>query len=163
MLFTAENFSTLFLPIDVVFDGMGVSAAFVRDFMEEHAEALQGLTTEEVNNKVVKLLTKDAKCSLLQLLRSKPNIRRTLGKAIVFVSHAWKYSFKDVVAVMLDYADRHAGTYFWFDLFCNNQHEAPDYPFEWWSTTFKQNIVGIGKVLLVMTPWRDPVLLTRAW
>jgi hypothetical protein len=147
------------------FDGLGVSANFLRDFVEEHKDSIQGLTTEEVCDKVIKVLTKTAVCSYLQLLRSRPKAaaRSYVGKAIVFISHAWKYDFQDVMAVMLDYAEKNPNTFFWFDLFCNNQHEAPSYPFDWWSTTFRKNIQGIGKVLLVLTPWDDPLPLRRAW
>jgi tetratricopeptide (TPR) repeat protein len=45
----------------------------------------------------------------------------------------------------------------------NNQHDAPDLPFTWWTTTFKNNIRSIGQVVLVLAPWRRPVALTRAW
>jgi hypothetical protein len=158
LLSTADNKQSYF-------DGLGVSAAFLRDFAEEHRQAIEGLRTEQVCEKIVMTLTSKARCSYLQLLRSNPDaaVRSYVGKAIVFISHAWKYDFQDVLAVMLDHAEKNPNTFFWFDLFCNNQHEAPSYPFDWWSTTFKNNIESIGKVLLVLTPWNDPVPLKRAW
>jgi hypothetical protein len=142
-----------------------VSAAFLRDFAEEHRQTIAGLTTEEVCEKIVKVLTNTARCSYLQLLHSNPDAiaRSYFGKAIVFISHAWKYDFQDVLAVMLAHAEKNPNTFFWFDVFCNNQHEAVNYRFEWWSTTFKQNIESIGKVLLVIAPWNDPLPLRRAW
>lgn len=56
-----------------------------------------------------------------------------------------------------------ADAYFWLDIVVNNQHDAPDLPFTWWMTTFKNSIRSIGRVVLVLTPWRRPVALTRAW
>jgi hypothetical protein len=45
----------------------------------------------------------------------------------------------------------------------NNQHQATSHPFEWWCTTFRESIKAIGSVLLVMTPWDNPIPLTRVW
>eukprot|EP00047_Mylnosiga_fluctuans_P010598 m.17122 g.17122 ORF g.17122 m.17122 type:complete len:737 (-) comp3210_c0_seq1:123-2333(-) len=45
----------------------------------------------------------------------------------------------------------------------DEQHDAPDRPFEWWCDTFRQSIATIGTVLLVMTPWDKPIPVTRAW
>ena len=39
---------------------------------------------------------------------------------------------------------------------------AGDLPYEWWTTTFKESIAEIGTTLLVLSPWNDPVPLTRA-
>ncbi len=51
--------------------------------------------------------------------------------------------------------------YFWFDLVCSNQHGIEARPFEWFCTTFKESIQDICSVLLVMTPWDDPIPLQR--
>ena len=61
------------------------------------------------------------------------------------------------------YEARHPNTYFWFDLFVNNQHQATDHPFEWWCTTFQASIGAIGHVMLVMSPWDQPTPITRSW
>jgi hypothetical protein len=56
--------------------------------------------------------------------------------------------------------------FFWFDAFSVNQHRTlhdQQYTGEWWRTIFARNIEAIGTVLLVLTPWNDPVPLTRAW
>jgi tetratricopeptide (TPR) repeat protein len=45
----------------------------------------------------------------------------------------------------------------------NNQHEAPDRPFSWWTTTFRESIASIGTVVLILSPWDRPIPLTRAW
>lgn len=53
--------------------------------------------------------------------------------------------------------------YFWFDVFCNNQHGAPNLPQLWWKTTFLGAIRLIGSTCLILAPWSDPIPLTRAW
>ena len=50
-----------------------------------------------------------------------------------------------------------------FDLVCNAQHGTVDRPFEWWQTTFRDSIAAIGRVVLVLAPWSDPIPLTRVW
>ncbi|KDO17898.1 hypothetical protein SPRG_15674 [Saprolegnia parasitica CBS 223.65] len=47
----------------------------------------------------------------------------------------------------------------WFCVFNNNQHLAHSYPFEYWSTTFKSQLVAIGNVVMIMYPWDDPIVL----
>lgn len=91
-----------------------------------------------------------------------------VAPATVFVSHAWKYQFYNVVVdVMEQYAEKHPDTYFWFDLFTNAQHRDPEsdpkLSMEWYKDTFKKGIESIGKVLLILSPWANPQPLGRAW
>jgi hypothetical protein len=51
----------------------------------------------------------------------------------------------------------------WFDVFSNNQHDAPQRSFEWWTNTFQSAIKRIGKTVMVLTPWNNPIPLTRGW
>ena len=44
-----------------------------------------------------------------------------------------------------------------------NQHATGALPQEWWSTAFADGIKFIGHTCLVLSPWRDPLPLTRAW
>lgn len=91
------------------------------------------------------------------------NGKPLVGEATVFVSHAWKLPFADIVAQLSLYEARHPGTYFWFDLFTNNQHTAVSLPQDWWATTFKEAIRKIGAVVLMFTPWEKPTITTRCW
>ena len=102
-----------------------------------------------------------------------------VGDATAFVSHAWGYVFLDVVAAMEAWEVKRLArlgggggggggggppspTFFWFDVFSNPQHGAIARPFEWWQTTFKENVRRIGQTLLVLA-WEDPKPLKRAW
>ena len=82
----------------------------------------------------------------------------------MFVSHAWKYAFYDVVvAAMEQYASKDSDAYFWFDLFTNDQNKVAEKDFNWFSDTFRNSIKNIGKVLLILSPWDDPMPIKRAW
>lgn len=123
--------------------------------------ALRGLTTTQVNDAHQKPLTFSAQSSYCNLLLSQGDA--ACGTASVFISHAWKYVFLDVVDA-LEHHFRHApDTIIWFDLFSNNQHKAVDLDFDWWCNTFKSSIADFKHTVMVMAPWHDPVPLTRGW
>ncbi len=140
-----------------------------------------GLTTTQVSEQIVKVLTKAAKCSFVELIQQQAATAGTsseedVGKASIFTSHAWSYIFTDVVDTLRDLAKKRdlevakskskkskTRIFFWFDIFVVNQHKAPNLPFEWWRTTFRSNIERIGEVVVVMAPWDNPTPLTRAW
>ena len=72
------------------------------------------------------------------------------------MSHAWRYSFYDVVVdVMEQYAREFPDAYFWFDLFTNNQNEVSNKDFDWFCTTFRNGVRDIGQVLLALSPWNE--------
>lgn len=73
-----------------------------------------------------------------------------IGKANVFISHAWKYQFLNVVDAILLQLDSNplsGDVIIWFDLFSNNQHglDVNPPPFGWWCHTFLNAIKNIGK------------------
>jgi hypothetical protein len=87
-------------------------------------------------------------------------------KANVFVSHAWKYKFLDVVDALKSHfnaSEEMDSVVIWFDLFSNNQNSTEDIPFEWWCGTFHHSIKRIGRTVAVFLPWENPIPLTRVW
>ena len=147
----------------------GVRLSYFRDFIAScgGCETLRDLNTTDVCNRFVKPMTAATKCSVCELLRHENNA--VLADSNVFISHAWKYKFLDVVEAVrfsLTKGDptRENDFVVWFDLFTNCQHgldEPP--PFSWWCNTFKVAISDIGHTLMVLSPWADPITLTRAW
>jgi tetratricopeptide (TPR) repeat protein len=109
----------------------------------------------------------DGTASLCELLAADPATAALVGRPTVFLSHAWKYAFGDLVAALEAFqAARPAGEpelVFWIDIFSIDQHKTGSWPLEWWSTTFKEAIRLIGHMVMVMAPWDAPVPLTRAW
>jgi tetratricopeptide (TPR) repeat protein len=148
--------STLPFPKD------GIALSAVDSFIElcGGKELFVDLTTTEVNIEAQKPFTYSLSCSYCDHLkeRSFPGV----GKATVFISHAWKYKFLDVLDAIRNHF-RDEDPIIWFDLFTNNQHDAPDLDFGWWSTTFQEAIREIGTTVMVLSPWSDPIPLTRAW
>ncbi|EGD82186.1 mbre TPR repeat protein [Salpingoeca rosetta] len=152
-------------------DGVSVETikAFLADLKSEFPNTYTEMTTEDACKQFVVPRTQQDNCAYVDLLRKQSPER--VGKATVFVSHAWRYKIADVLNVLLEFAEEQARkdggqpVFFWFDLFMNNQNAnvTANLPQEWWSTTFKESIANIGRVLLVLMPWRDPVPLTRAW
>jgi len=149
---------------DVPFPKVGVRfSVFVQFIMDNGGyDRFRDMTTTQVSDSVLKVVTKTRQCSyceLLQFEKEDPGV----GKAEVFISHAWKYKFLDVVSALENHFKDKPDTFIWFDLFSNNQHLAADLPFEWWTNTFQSAIQEFGRTVMVLAPWNDPVPFTRAW
>lgn len=144
----------------------GITLKVIEDFIESHGgtESFRGLSTSHVCNSIFKpmLNQKEIRKSWCDVLKDGGSA--DVGKATVFVSHAWNYKFLDVIDVLREFAAKApTRVVFWFDLFSNNQFDTSARPFEWWCGTFRNAIKDLGHTLLVLTPWRHPVALTRAW
>jgi tetratricopeptide (TPR) repeat protein len=120
---------------------------------------------------ILKAITKPSSLSLCgHLLLSKPDMAGAVTEAKWFVSHAWNGNFLDAMEAIgifmekeyPDPNDRDEAVV-WFDLFSNSQHDTQNKPFEWFRDTFKNAIGKLGKVLMILEPWDNPVALTRAW
>ena len=74
-------------------------------------------------------------------------------KANVFVSFAYKDNFCELVeALESNLEDRGADsmtTYFWFDMFVNNQWVALEHDFNWWASTFRTAVQSIGETVRI--------------
>ena len=88
---------------------LGLHINAIRHFIDEHSDIkINGLTTSEINRKIVKPKTLDTNQPFIHryIGLSDPNTGAPyISSATVFVSHAWRYIFYDVVvAVMEQYA-----------------------------------------------------------
>ena len=92
------------------------------------------MTTTDVCDKFLKPITSEKKQSYCEYLqeRNSPDV----GEASVFISHAWKYTFVEVVDALEHHFSNEPDIFIWFDLFSNNQHKASSLPFGWWRDTF---------------------------
>jgi hypothetical protein len=144
-------------PID------GAPFTFLREFIDANGgeAAFHGLTTDNVKDLLVVPLTQVTKLSLFAQMKQDGDAR--VQPATWFVSHAWRYQFLDLVrALEAFFADR-SGVVIWLDLFSTSQHSTFSKPPEWWQQTFVSAIGRMGQMVMVMTPWDNPVCLTRAW
>lgn len=149
--------------VDLPFPKDGIKLSAVDEFVRrcEITTSLQGMTTTDVNTNFLKPATIDMKSSYCDLLRS--NSPESVGVASVFISHAWRFRFLDVVEALHFHFGENNDVILWFDLFSNNQWSAPDLDFTWWSTTFKSAIEQFGHTVLILSPWDNPIPLGRAW
>ena len=97
-------------------------------------------------------------CDLLMQQQQHPAV----GVATVFISHAWKYEFLEVMDALEAFFQSEPDIIIWFDVFSVNQHKE-NLPFEFWSVSFKSAVQDFGRTVMVLYPWNDPIPLTRGW
>ena len=121
------------------------------------------LTTTDVNELIIKPLLESCRSSYCEYLEDNAGQASEVGLADVFISHAWRYLFVDLCNSLLFHFRDEPGIIIWLDLFSNNQIQAPNLDFDWWATTFRSAIQDFGRVVVVISPWFDPIVFTRAW
>jgi tetratricopeptide (TPR) repeat protein len=152
------------LPFDPhTFPRYGVRLSFLDQFLEECGgrSALEDLTTTEVCERFIKPVTESSQSSYCDFLRELKH--EAVSEATVFISHAWKYKFLEVVDSLVHHFLQSPEVVVWFDLFSNNQHKAVELDFSYWATTFQSAIQQFGHTVMVLAPWDHPIPLTRAW
>lgn len=147
---------------------LGMHITAIRKFLRDHPDVVsKKYTTSDCNRAIVKPETKGTRHPYItKYLRKKSRSEGVplVAPATAFVSHAWKYEFAStVVDVMEQHAKKKKKCYFWFDLFTNDQNVIASKDFNWFSNTFRNSIRDIGQVLLVLSPWNDPMPIRRAW
>lgn len=89
--------------------------------------------------------------------------------ANIFISFAYADNFIELVDALEvssveDPNTFHAETtFYWFDMFVNNQWKSKDRDFNWWTTLFRDAIHKIGHTLCFISPWNKPTLVEKAW
>ena len=140
----------------------------MRAFINDHPIVIdEQLTTSGINRKNFKPETEGTSKLYIDTLANTNDPQTGIpyvSAATVFVSHAWTYRFYDVVVKCMEqYTVTNPNAYFWFDLFTNDQNSVANKDFEWFSSTFGNGVREIGQVLLVLSPWNDPIPITRSW
>ncbi len=106
-------------------------------------------------------MTQSTQLSVCAQMRQEGDAR--VQTATWFVSHAWQYNFMDVVSALeVFFADK-PDAVIWMDIISTSQHATFDRPPEWWQQTFVTAIGRMGQMVIVMTPWDNPICLRRAW
>jgi tetratricopeptide (TPR) repeat protein len=148
------------------FDSLGLPLSCIVEFSQRNGgeAAFQGLTTSQVKRRFIMPETLGTKLSLCEQLRAAGDAR--VKDAQWFVSHAWQYKFLDVVSSLQAFLAAEpdgADATLWFDAFSTSQHDTYSRPPMWWQRTFVNSIGRMGRLVMVLTPWTDPVTLSRAW
>ena len=155
-----------------IFPKLGMKCCRFEEFIDKCGgrDSLREKSTTQVCEEYLKPMTMTMGMSYCDILLKEISSNNgqsevTIAPATVFISHAWGSHFLEVVDAFMNHL-RTSGqpdAVIWFDLFSNNQHQTSIRPFEWWCNTFQSAIRDFGHTILVLTPWRDPIPLTRAW
>jgi tetratricopeptide (TPR) repeat protein len=150
----------------VAFVPLGIPFECILEFIQRHGgeSAFEGLTTSQVKRRFIMPETLHSKLSLCEQLRAAGDTR--VADAQIFVSHAWQYKFMDVVRALQSFLAAEAdgaGARLWLDAFSTSQHETYCRPPLWWQRTFVNAIGRMGRLVMVLTPWVNPIALSRAW
>jgi hypothetical protein len=162
---------------NVGIDKMGVSLAFLEQFVVENGIA-GGMTATEVVDRFVKPQTKDigreGSGPFVELIQDgfDEKGRHWCSVPTHMFSYSWKYSVSAIVGTLRAFEDedpRAAQNYYYIDQFaidqhdfakgCSSQAEAQDKMIE----TLKLSINRPGKVICMLFPGNNPVPLTRIW
>ena len=121
------------------------------------------ITTRQLHQLVVGPETAVSRCAYVDLLNAAVDVqgRPLVGKATVYVSHAWDVPFGDVMEVVERHVQDNPDAYFWIDVLCSNLYADVDVASKISKTM--QLVQSIGSVLVVMSPWSAPAPLTRLW
>ena len=147
---------------------VGLRLEAVLDFA---ARVTEGMATRDVKE-VIKTMTKEWRGSYAKSLVGETDGagEPLLGRATTFVSHAWSYDFGDTVAALVEFEKGRPGkgrVFYWFDIFVLNYHYIDDAdqakPDGFFDEVFKSTIGAVQETVQVVTPWNDPLTLTRAW
>ena len=148
-------------------------------------EILENKTTTEVRDEFIIPMTlwdENSYCEMIKQLKDENEREEDVGEANVFISHAWSYKFLEVVDLLLQYFNNNDNDnndndtnnnnnnnkeeiIIWFDIFSVNQHNNSNQQVsdDYWYDTFRNAIKKFGRTVMVLSPWNDPVPLTRAW
>lgn len=93
-----------------------------------------------------------------------------VGLATLMLSYSWSNSLGDIIGVLEEHCRVRqldpAKCFVWIDCLCINQHRlaAVDViAHEVLVMTFGTQLARIGNVLVLMSPWTNPLYLTRVW
>jgi hypothetical protein len=152
---------------------LGISLQHLKSFCLEHKDQLDGLTTAQVRDLIIKPATAHIKGSYADL---HPEM---FQPANVFVSHAWRSNFeKDVVEGIeaREMEQPKSSTvecdYYWIDIFTVNQHVDPPEMqsseeearnFEIFADGFESVLQSIGQAIILLSPWNRPEWIFRIW
>ena len=145
------------------FDSYGLPISFFRELIDGNGgeAAFEGMTTSNVKRSIIVPKTQATQLSLCAQMRQEGDAR--VRNALWFVSHAWQMNFLDLIRALEAFFKDKPGAIIWIDLFSTSQHATFDKDPKWWQQTFISAIRRMGRMVMVMTPWDNPICLTRAW
>jgi len=160
-----------------------VTIEFLRAIANHVSTIDPEITTEGLCEKIVKPWTEKDYSSLTEVMAVrytvnphpviKLNAVQSMGlSANIFVSHAWKNKFLDLVEILEVFhaqAMAEKGLYseerilYWIDLFVCNQWNHLNFKKEWFSSVLESTIQDIGHTVFILNDFSETIPLTRLW
>eukprot|EP00308_Calcidiscus_leptoporus_P000518 CAMPEP_0119369978 /NCGR_PEP_ID=MMETSP1334-20130426/16407_1 /TAXON_ID=127549 /ORGANISM="Calcidiscus leptoporus, Strain RCC1130" /LENGTH=987 /DNA_ID=CAMNT_0007386933 /DNA_START=47 /DNA_END=3010 /DNA_ORIENTATION=- len=153
-------------------DTLGVSVPCIRAFRGSFAHLTSNLTIEQAVKGVLRPLTGRTQLSLARSLHSRQKSdeagKPLAAPATVFAVVTDSEKLDDVLTVIEKHAaeqEKPEEVYVWVDFFSTNLHDSPltEMPMAWWQSSFKAGLKEIGSACVVMQPWEDPTIFSRAF
>lgn len=148
----------------------GISLQYLIDFMK--TEKIDGVSVadklgNDIKNAITVPRTKASGLSFSEFLKKKgqkdSHGNDAIGKCQFFISHAWSYKFSVLISALsrwkkLNGFPEKEPIYLFVDYFTVNQNKPTED-----LKGLSDMIVKSDKTILVLTPWHQPVPLTRSW
>ena len=134
----------------------GLHIDHLRALVRDHPE-LAAMDIGSLVSTLILPTTKD-KSYVEHLRLTSDTARFTSDKADAFVSYAWSMSLATVVDSLRGFSG-----FIWMDCFVLNQHFKHVITTEVLQGVFGDALQAIGKVFIVASPWRKPVVVERIW
>lgn len=126
-------------------------------------------STSQVCVVIVKVDTLAAGQCYAEMLRSRGGSEAAdVGVPTMFLSHAWRYAFSNLVDAVEAHYDLQLpavrdAAFVWNDIFVEDQNSSASKPPDYFFNAFKDAVGAIGNTVLVLEPWSAPIPLARAW
>lgn len=96
------------------------------------------------------------------------------GRSTIMLSYGWGYEVRVINSALQNYCDDNnldpSSTFIWICCLCINQHRVKEaaaaeenVAFDDFRREFSDRVRGIGHVVALLSPWNDPLYLSRVW
>lgn len=146
------------------FPTKGVNVDFFEAFVLRCGgiQALEGLNSADVWETFIRRTTSPKAQSYCDYLYEDCGTKY-VGEATVLVCQTWHYKFLDVVKAILNFFESERTTIVWLDLFSVNHHRQPLISVDWLCGSFRTTLSHFNRMVLVLSPWQNPIPLNRSW
>ena len=135
----------------------GIHTTYLLKLAEEHPEwASKNIYT--LVRELVKPQTNEKQSWVAKLGQDEATKQFITPKADAFLSYAWKMSLTQILQALDG-----RSLFIWMDCFCLDQHIHQTISPEELTGVFRMALKEIGTVLVMGSPWKQPLVTTRIW
>jgi hypothetical protein len=142
------------------FSSDGIKLSALSQFISNN-EGIQGLTVEEVSNKIIMPLTFDKKVSYCSCIKStEPS---NIGVPTAYLVYTRSTPFIDVIESLQFHFKDNSDIFIWFDIFSLSLHDPVEVTKTWIQNNIKSTIQIINHTILMLSSWKEPPIFNRSW